>query len=166
MWRNSLVAVCMLGASACGQADDPNALMTPESLQALVPTMDGWTQGTITAQTIDVPEVASVVTVSYTHADGGRLDLEISDTAGTSSMIAPLAAEAESQFDRQMGNGYLKGTVVAGAPAVEAWNTEDRIGELTVLVRKRYIIHVGGSRLADAAPMRALVERIDLSGLK
>ena len=166
MWRNSLVAVCLVGAAACGNADDPNALMTPEALQALVPAMDGWTQGTITAQTIDVPEVASVVTVSYTHTDGSQLDLEISDTGGKSSMIAPLAAEAESQFDRQMGNGYLKGTVVAGSPAVEAWNTESRIGELTVLIRKRYIIHVGGSRLADAAPMRALVERIDLSRLK
>lgn len=165
MSRSSLV-LCLCLAAACGTAEDPNALMTPDALQAVVPTLDGWTRGAIGTQTIDVPELASVVTVSYTHTDGGQLDLEISDTAGKSSMIASLAAEAESQFNREMGNGYLKGTTVSGAPAVEAWNTESRIGELTVLVKKRYIIHVGGTRLADAAPMRALVERIELSALK
>lgn len=167
MLRNSLALCLCLGlAVACGKTEDPNALMTPDALQVLVPAMDGWTRGAVSAQTIDVPDVASVVTVTYTHADGGQLDLEISDTAGKSSMIESLAAEAESQFNRVMGNGYLKGTTVAGSPAVEAWNTENRIGELTVLVKKRYIIHVGGTRLADAAPMRALVERINLAALK
>ncbi len=161
-----LAAICILGTLACGKTEDPNALMPPDVLQVLVPAMDGWTRGAVSAQTIDVPDVASVVTVTYTHADGGQLDLEISDTAGTSSMIESLAAEAESQFNRVMGNGYLKGTMVAGSPAVEAWNTENRIGELTVLVKKRYIIHVGGTRLSDAAPMRALVERIDLAKLR
>lgn len=165
MWRSS-VALCVCLAAACGKSEAPNALMTTNALQAMVPTMDGWTRGSINAQTIDVPEAASVVTVSYTHTDGGQLDLEISDTAGRSSMIESLAAEAESRFNRVMENGYLKGTVVAGSPAVESWNTEHHIGELTVLVKKRYIIHVGGTRLADAAHMRALVERVDLAKLQ
>lgn len=168
--RQPVFVLFLLVAVACGRpagdTDDPAALMTPEALQALAPTLDGWDRGTIHAQTIDVPEVATVMTVRFTHPDGGQLDLEISDTAGKSSMIGSLAAEAESQFNRVMGNGYLKGTVVAGAPAVEAWNTEHRLGELTVLVNKRYIIHVGGTGLADAAPMRAVVERINFAQLK
>jgi hypothetical protein len=159
------VLFLMLGAGCTG-APDPNALMTGNELRALAPTMDGWERGALHTQTIDVPEVASVLTVSYTRADGEQLDLEISDTAGKSSMIESLAKMAGSEFNREMESGYLKGTTVAGAPAVEALNTQNRIGELTVLVRNRYIIHVGGKNLADAAPMRAIVERIDISKLR
>jgi hypothetical protein len=162
----SLVVLCVCVAAACGgAADDPNALMSAEALRALPPSMEGWQRGTPNAQVIDVPEPAAVVTVSYTRADAA-LDLEISDTGGTSSMIESLASMAGSEFNRTMGNGYLKGTTVAGAPAVESWNTQDRLGELTVLVNKRYIIHVGGRGLTDAAPMRALVEKIQLAALK
>lgn len=159
-----IVSVCVL--AACGKAADPNALMSGDELRPLAPTMDGWQRGTVNAQTIDVPEVATVLTVSYTRADGGQLDLEISDTAGKSSMIESLAEMAGSEFNRNMASGYLKGTTVAGAPAVESWNTDHRIGELTVLVKKRYIIHVGGKNLADAAPMRAIVEHIALDKLR
>jgi len=161
-----LSAWCLTAVMACGGAQDPNALMSADDLKKVVPVFDGWDRGAITAQTIDVPEVATVVTVSYTRADGGQLDFEISDTAGKSSMIESLAAMAGSEFNREMESGYLKGTSVAGAPAVESWNPEHRIGELTVLVNKRYIIHVGGKNLADAAPMRAVVERITLSDLR
>lgn len=155
----------VLGAG-CTAAADPNALMTGNELRALAPEMDGWQRGALNTQTIDVPEVATVLTVSYTRSGGEQLDLEISDTAGKSSMIESLAKMAGSEFNRPMETGYLKGTTVAGAPAVEAWNTSDRIGELTVLVKNRYIIHVGGKNLTDAAPMRALVERIALNQLR
>ncbi len=157
---------CLLIAVGCGGAQDPDALMSADDLKKIVPALDGWHRGAITGQTIDVPEVASVVTVSYTRSGGGQLDLEISDTAGKSSMIESLASMAGSEFNREMASGYLKGTTVAGAPAVESWNTDHRIGELTVLVNKRYIIHVGGKNIADAAPMRAVVERIALSSLR
>ena len=171
MWRNSagcvvLGALCLVLGAGCGATLDPNALMTGNELRALAPTMEGWERGALNTQTIDVPEVASVLTVTYTHADGAQLDLEISDTAGQSSMIESLAAMAGSGFNRAMESGYLKGTTVAGAPAVESLNTEHKIGELTVLVKKRYIIHVGGKNLADAAPMRAIVERVDLAKLR
>lgn len=141
-------------------------MMTGNELRALAPEMDGWQRGALNTQTIDVPEVATVLTVSYTRAGGEQLDLEISDTAGKSSMIESLAKMAGSEFNRDTLNGYLKGTTVAGAPAVESLNTQDRIGELTVLVRNRYIIHVGGKHLTDAAPMRALVERVDINKLR
>lgn len=166
-----LGALCVvLGAgvlgAGCTSAPDPNAIMTGNELRALAPTMEGWERGALNTQTIDVPEVATVLTVSYTRGGGEQLDLEISDTAGKSSMIESLAKMAGSEFNREMESGYLKGTTVAGAPAVEAWNTGDRIGELTVLVRNRYIIHVGGKNLTDAAPMRAVVERISLDKLR
>lgn len=160
------ILICALLTVTCGRSDDSDALMSASALRALVPSMTGWDRGAISAQTIDVPEVATVVTVSYARADGGQLDLEISDTGGKSSMIESLASMAGSEFNRTMENGYLKGTTVAGAPAVESWNTQDRVGELTVLVKKRYIIHVGGRALADAAPMRALVEQIELDRLR
>jgi len=80
-------------------------------------------------------------------------------------MLESLGAMAGSDINREVANGYFKGTTVAGHPAVESWNTVDRLGELTVLVGNRFIVHVGGRALDDAAPMRALVERIALGEL-
>jgi hypothetical protein len=49
---------------------------------------------------------------------------------------------------------------------VESWNTVEKLGEVSVLVRRRYIIHVAGSGMKDAAPMRALAEAVDTSRLR
>lgn len=161
-----LAVLCLVLGAGCSRAEDPNALMTGDQLRVLAPELDGWTRGAVNTQTVDVPEVATVLTVTYTRADGAQLDLEISDTGGKSSMIESLATMAGSDFNRPTVNGYLKGTTVAGSPAVESLNTQDRIGELTVLVKKRYIIHVGGKNLTEAAPMRAIVERVALDKLR
>lgn len=156
----------MLTVVACGgRADQTDGLMTADALKALAPAMDGWVRGEVNAQSLSSPEPGTVVTTSYTR-EGQRLDLEISDTGGAPSLVDALAAMAGSNLNRPVGNGYFKGTTIAGAPAVESWNTQDLIGEVTVLVKKRYIIHVGGRGMPDAAPMRALVERINLSTLR
>lgn len=163
----AVCAALILGVTAaCTGAGAPDPRMTTADLRALVPEIPEWARGEINAQRVEVPEPATVATVRYTHSDGGHLDLEISDTGGASPMIDSLASMAGTAFNRDMPGGYLKGTTVAGSPAVESWNTDHLIGELTVLVRGRYIIHVGGAGLADAAPMRMVVERMDLTLLK
>ncbi len=168
MIRRGLLCLMAIAALGCGGTDVPDEAgpgLTPAArLQALVPTLDGWTRGDVRAQTITEPEAATTATASYTRNEG-RLDLEISDTGGTSSMLESLGAMAGSDINREVANGYFKGTTVAGHPAVESWNTVDRLGELTVLVGNRFIVHVGGRALDDAAPMRALVERIALGEL-
>ena len=95
-----------------------------------------------------------------------RLDFEISDTKGASGMVESLAAMAGANFHRTLDTGYMKGATVAGSPAIESWNSADRSGELSVLVKKRYIINIGGRGIDDASAMRTLAERMDLARLK
>lgn len=165
--RSAFGAIILAASVACGTAAPPagDGLLSPETLKAFAPLMDGWDRGQVTAQSITAPESATVVTTAYTQGEA-RLELEISDTGGAPSMVDSLAEMAGSDLNRPVGNGYFKGTTIAGAPAVESWNTVDRLGEITVLVKKRYIVHVGGRGLPDAAPMRALIEQIKIADLK
>lgn len=164
-----LPAMVLVVAAACGGAEPAQTtstgLITPERLRDMVPTLEGWERGAITPQSTTTPETATSASATYTRGTE-RLDLEISDTGGTSKAIESLIAMAGSDINRQLANGYFKGTTISGAPAVESWNTQERLGELTVLIKQRYIIHVGGRDLSDAAPMRALAERIDLTPFK
>ncbi len=170
-----LVIVTSVTLAGCGErteapAAEPAAvvLMTANSLRAIVPEFDGWQRGTITAQDIAAPDRgdrAAHASAAYTRGVA-RLDLEITDTGGATSMTESLAHMAGSNVNRTVSNGYFKGTTIGGAPGVESWNTVDHLGEITLLVRDRYIIHVGGSGLADAVPLRALLERVDLTRLK
>lgn len=159
-----LVAVALFTASltACS---DPNGLMAPDALKAVVPDLPGWDRSTVIAQAIDLPERATVAGATFTRGDA-RLDFEISDTNGASGMVESLAAMAGTPFQRPLDSGYMKSATISGAPAIESWNSTDRSGELSVLVNKRYIINIGGRGIDEPSAMRTLAERTDLTRLK
>lgn len=170
------VILCLaLAAAACGgeapapapdaTGTQPVVLVPPSDLRAAVPMLSGWTRGEIATQERPVPDRSSSATVTFSRGVE-KLDLEIADTGGEARAIESLEHMAGSDISRTVGNGYFKGTTINGLPAVESWNTVDKLGELSVLIRRRYIIHVAGSRLTDAAPMRTLAEAVDTARLR
>jgi len=180
--RTLAVAVLAAGVVACGggqeatpapaavpPAQTPAApavtLVSLQDLRASVPQFAGWTRGEITAQEGPAPARTTHVQVTFTRGTE-KLDLEIADTGGDERSIESLEHMAGSSVNRTVGNGYFKGTTVATFPAVESWNTVDKLGELSVLIRRRFIINVAGAGLADAAPMRSLAEAVDASRLR
>lgn len=183
--RSSLAiaaALLAVGAGACSREPAPSTAGTPPpapatdaapavalvplgDLRASVPELRGWARGEITAQESSAPQRSTLVLAPYTRGSE-TLELEIADTGGAPKAIESLEHMAGSTTSRTVANGYFKGTMVKNFPAVESWNTVDKLGELSVLVRRRYIIHVRGSGLADAAPMRALAEAVDTSRLR
>lgn len=140
-------------------------LVSLQDLRASVPQFSGWTRGEITAQEGPAPARSTHVHVTFTRGTE-TLSLEIADTGGDERSIESLEHMAGSSTSRTVGNGYFKGTNVATFPAVESWNTVDKLGELSVLIRRRFIINVAGAGLPDAAPMRALAEAVDTSRLR
>jgi hypothetical protein len=175
--RSAVLAASLLaGAVACSGAPEappessapdapPVALVSLQDLRASVPIVDGWTRGEVLADESPAPDRSTHVMVTYSRG-AEKLDLQIADTGGNERAIEALEHMAGTDVTRTVDNGYFKGTTVASFPAVESWNTVDKLGELSVLIRRRYIIHVGGSGLADAAPMRALAEAVDMSRLR
>lgn len=117
------------------------------------------------AQESTSPAPGTHVLTTFTRGSE-KLELEIADTGGAPRAIESLEHMAGSNTNRKVGNGYFKGTMVGEFPAVESWNTVEKVGELSVLIRRRFIIHVAGSGIKDAAPMRALAEAVDTSRLR
>jgi hypothetical protein len=155
--------------AAAPPAQTPSApavtLVSLQDLRAAVPQFAGWTRGEITAQEGPAPSRSTHVQVTFTRGTE-KLDLEIADTGGDERSIESLEHMAGTSVSRTVGNGYFKGTTVATFPAVESWNTVDKLGELSVLIRRRFIINVAGAGLSDAAPMRTLAEAVDTSRLR
>ena len=171
-----LLLVVATAAAACGGGAEPVpapaatgpppvALLPPSDLRAAIPVLGGWARGEITVQDMTSLDRSTAAMVTFTRG-GEKLDLEVADTGGDARAIESLEHMAGSDVSRTVENGYFKGTTINGLPAVESWNTVDKLGELSVLVRRRYIIHVAGSGLADAAPMRALAEAVDTTRLR
>ena len=175
-------AALAIGSVTCGKADAPAAepVATPAAtptatptvalvslgeLRASVPELRGWTRGEVVAQESTSPQPGTLVLTTFTRGSE-KLELEIADTGGAPRAIESLEHMAGSNTSRTVGNGYFKGTMVGAFPAVESWNTVEKLGEVSVLIRRRYIIHVAGSGLKDAAPMRALAEAVDTSRLR
>lgn len=171
-----LLLAATIGAAACGGGAEPVpppaapgpppvALLPPSDLRAAIPALDGWARGEITTQDMTSLDRSTAAMVTFTRG-GEKLDLEVADTGGDVRAIESLEHMAGSDVSRTVENGYFKGTTINGLPAVESWNTVDKLGELSVLINRRYIIHVAGSGLADAAPMRALAEAVDTARLR
>ena len=182
--RRSLLAIVTvaLASGACGKDDppapapavtpSPASAVTPAvqlvslaELRASVPEFRGWTRGEIVAQESTAPARGTHVVATFSRGTE-KLELEIADTGGEPRAIESLEKMAGSNTNRTVGNGYFKGTMIGAFPAVESWNTVEKVGELSVLIRRRFIIHVAGAGLKNAAPMRALAEAVDTSRLR
>jgi hypothetical protein len=150
------------GGAAAKAAAVP--LVAHERLEAFVPTLDGWQRGAIAGAAIKLPAPASHVSVSYAKGTA-RIDLELTDTGGAPEFLEPLSTIAGTSFLQQTTNGYMKGTSVAGFPAVESWSPRDKIGQITILLKNRFMVYADGTGLDDLDPLHRLIARIDLARL-
>ena len=107
-----------------------------------------------------LPAPAAHATASYTRGKA-RIDLEITDTGGHPDYVGSLAKVAGSTFNQKASNGYLKGTTIGGHPATESWNHVDKLGDVSVLIARRMIVHATGTGLSGIETLRSLVEKVD-----
>jgi len=171
-----LLAALTACAAACGASGDPEPAAEPDNspavtlialseLRAAIPQLPDWSRGEITTVSGTAADPSAKVLVAYSK-ESQHLGLEIIDTGGDERVFESLESMAGSGVNQTVGNGYFKGTVVSDFPAVESLNTVEHLGELSLLVRRRFIVHVTGTGLDDAAPMRALAEAVDMSRLR
>jgi hypothetical protein len=153
------------GAASDAAANAAAARLVPHArLEAFVPELEGWRRGDIAGAAIRLPAPASHVSVSYTKG-AARIDLELTDTGGAPEFIEPLSTVAGTSFLQQTANGYMKGTSIAGFPAVESWSRSEKIGEITILLKRRFTVYADGTGLGDVEPLHRLIARVDLAGL-
>ena len=98
--------------------------------------------------------------------DGQRtIDLTISDI-GNASGLASLAlyAWANNEIDKDFQTGYEKTTLFQGYKAYEKYDTRDRVGELGVLLNKRFVVEAKGSGVT-MEDLRNVLGKLDLDKL-
>lgn len=175
-----VLAALLAGVAGCGRAEEKNTAPPPaaaaekaapavtlvphETLATIVPALDGWTREPIQTATVSLPAPAAHATASYTRGKA-RIDLEITDTGGHPDYVGSLAKVAGTTFNQKASNGYLKGTTIGGHPATESWNHVDKLGDISVLIARRMIVHATGTGLTGIETLRRLVEKVDPSKL-
>jgi len=135
-----------------------------ERLPGLFPEFDGWQRSAPVSSSVTLPAPASHATSSYKRG-AAQIDLQITDTGGDPELVKSLGGIAGTAFSQKAANGYMKGTTFAGFPAVESWNHVDKLGEISVLVEGRFIVHASGTGMDGVEPLKQILERVDLGKL-
>jgi hypothetical protein len=154
-----------LGALA---GTDPN--MRPvdpvsfRDLQTAFGDLSGWEKGKPTGERMTIPVNFSRAEVNYTKGDS-RIKIEISDSAFNQMLMIPYSMFLTSGYEKETEDGYEKSTTVGEFPGWEKWNTENKDGELNVIVNKRFIVRVDGDSLDDVKTLRTAMASVDLNKL-
>lgn len=142
----------------------------PAAMQKLLPSPAGWTRGLVKAERAQLSE-----TTSYTFAyalyinDPMKVRVTIADTGSDEGALASLATMIMTFPDDHVGQippaTTIKRSLFKGSSAAELWDASSNDGEFTVVIGGRFVVKAEGTKLADAAIPRSIVEAIDLQAL-
>jgi X-X-X-Leu-X-X-Gly heptad repeat protein len=135
-----------------------------ELLKALLPNVSGWTRSDTKGEQLTMPVSYSRAETRY-QKDDSRIELEITDTALSQMLIAPMSMFLATGYAERSDDGFKRAAKVGGFPAMEEWDNGSKRGEITALVGNRYMVHGTGEDVKDLAPVRQIVEAVDLSKL-
>lgn len=96
--------------------------------------------------------------------DTQHITLEVTDTGGAKGFLAMAAAVAPEE-EKETDHGYEKTSTVNGNLVHEAWDTQSKSGEYSVMVGQRYTVKANGN--ADSIDqLKQAVGSIDLAKLE
>jgi hypothetical protein len=148
--------------AASGKAS--NVKVVPfEQLQALLPSLPGWTRGEPTGETVTEGVAISRTQANYDKGDGS-LSLEIMDSSMNQALLAPMMAMLKPGYDQRTVEGYKKATTIGGFPGAEEWTVVSKHGVVTAVVNERFFATATGDGV-DIDTVRKAVEAIDLKKL-
>ncbi len=98
------------------------------------------------------------------ETDNQDARINIYDYAYISNLYLPYQMLFQMKYNRESSEGYEKSTEINGSPTFERWNEDGKDNEVTVLVGKRFIVHVETNEMPEGSA-RKIAEGIDFSGL-
>ncbi len=110
------------------------------------------------------------IKVSEAHAtyrgdNGKRIEIKITDFGSLKGTMAMATmAWAMADFERETDDGYEKTTMYKGHKALEKYDSNDKEGEIQVIVGKRFMVEVEGWNV-DMDEVKGALEKIDLNKL-
>ncbi|MEO8779073.1 MAG: Yip1 family protein [Rhodanobacter sp.] len=106
----------------------------------------------------------SEASAEYSGDNNRRITLEVADTGGAKGFIAMAAAMAPEE-DKETDHGYEKTYSAGGNLVHEAWDSQSRSGEYSVVVGKRFTVKAHGSA-DNIEVLKQAVASVDLGKLE
>jgi hypothetical protein len=154
----------MMGA-AMGNDGDVQALST-EQVKAFLPeTLLGLKRTSSSAQRSNAMGMQiTEAHAEYSDGSGRTLTLEITDT-GTAKGLMAMAGAMAPEEERSTDHGYEKTYTADGRLTHEAWDTESRSGEYSVVVGQRFTVKASGDA-GSIDDLKQAVASVDLGKLE
>lgn len=153
-------------ATAAGTGNDGKtaAPISFQQLQTALPTVAGWEMEKPRGERMTMPVPFSQTEATYTKGDA-NVDVKIVDSAFSSLLVAPWAMFLTAGYEKETSDGYEKSVTVGGNPGFEKWNTDDKDGELNLVVAKRFLVTIEGNGIADAKVLHEFASKLDAGKL-
>ncbi|MGN2253821.1 YIP1 family protein [Frateuria sp. GZRe12] len=154
----------MMGA-AMGNDGDVQALST-EQVKAFLPeTLLGLKRTSSSAQRSNAMGMqVTEAHAEYGDGNGRTLTLEVTDT-GTAKGLMAMAGAMAPEEERSTDHGYEKTYTADGRLTHEAWDTESKSGEYSVVVGQRFTVKANGNA-GSIDELKQAVASVDLSKLE
>ncbi|MBT2144441.1 MULTISPECIES: Yip1 family protein [unclassified Rhodanobacter] len=154
----------MMGAMA-GSNGSVEAL-APDQIKAFLPdSLGGLKRSSLSAERNSAMGMQiSQATANYAADNGQHVTLEVSDTGGAKGFMS-LAAAMAPEEEKQTDHGYEKTYSADGNLVHEAWDTQSKYGEYSVVVGKRFTVKANGN-VDSIDQLKQAVASIDLGKLE
>lgn len=153
----------MMGAVS--GSNGPVEALAPDQIKAFLPESLGNLKRTSTsAQRNNAMGMQiSEATAEYS-GDNQRITLEVTDTGGARGFMAMAAAMAPEE-EKETDHGYEKTYTADGNMIHEAWDTQSKSGEYSVVLGKRFTVKANGN-VDSIDQLKQAVTSVDMSKLE
>jgi hypothetical protein len=151
-------------AAAGGNDGKPVTPVSFQQLQTVLPAVSGWDMEKPRGERMTMPVPFSQTEATYTNGEA-EIEVKIVDSAFSSLLVAPWAMFLTAGYEKETSDGYEKSVNVGGNPGFEKWNTDDKDGELNLVVAKRFLVTIEGNRIGDAKVLHEFASKLDTGKL-
>jgi hypothetical protein len=154
----------MMGAMA--GADGSVEALAPDQIKAFLPdSLGNLKRSSLSAQRNKAMGMQiSEASADYSADNGQHLTLEVSDTGGAKGLMS-LASAMAPEEEKQTEHGYEKTYSASGNLVHEAWDTQSKYGEYSVVVGKRFTVKAAGN-VDSIDQLKQAVGSVDLGKLE
>lgn len=140
-----------------------------QTLQEFLPSSeflasDGWQKNGMSGMALAEPVRGSQAQLTIRKGDT-KIVIDIIDTVFNQSIYAPVATFLAQGFSTNDEIGYKKAITIQNQPAFEEWARTDRHAGITVLVGKRFLVHLQGTGFSSTDPVKAIAGQINMAKL-
>lgn len=156
------------GGSAAAQGAAQGDPVSFQQLETVLPSVSGWQMEKPRGERMTMPVPFSQTEATYTNG-AAQIEVKIVDSAFSQLLVAPWAMFLSAGYEKQTSDGYEKSVNVGGNPGFERWNSDDKDGELNLVVAKRFLVTIDGNDIADPKVLHQFASKLDtgkLAGLK